>query len=309
MPYIFKTPQIQMLGLFSDIADEIDDWLDERISDLVKDIIESILEFVAQGIMNCYTEIISYNNAIITDEFWNASVINSFLDFAQFCALILFGVGAAFLIFDVVQEYGQGKSVAWLNVIKGFVVGFLFAKYSQILPVYFCQKVLYILGNFTFSAEADISWRELPSSGKMVVGLVIYVIMILVMLIATIVFLCVFLSRQAALLIHIMSAMFYVPEVTKGDTSKLAEWLRQLVALLATTFFQYLFFFGGSAMVLTEPILGSAMFFCGLALMFGSFSVPKVLNSFGYSVGNRDVLSTVQGYASSGYYIKSMIKR
>ena len=306
---LFKLTQIRVMGLFSDIVDEINDWLDGLIPDLVSDIISTILEAMAEKTIEFYTSILEYQNSMLTEDFWESSIVNAFLDFATFCAFGLFVASIIFLISDIVQETACGKNVSGYNVFKGFIFGFMFASFSQSLPIYFCQKVLYILSTVTFSNDIDVSWHEMPNTTNNAVGIIIYVIMLIVLLIATIVFMGVFLSRQAAMLVHIMSAMFYVPEVTRGDTQKIGEWLRQLVALLATTFFQYLFFFGGSSMVLASPILTSTEFYAGLALIFGTFSVPKVLNNFGYSVGNRDVLSTVQGYASSGYYIKALIKR
>ena len=305
--FMLIRPQFLTGVIFSDIVDDINEWIEDITGDMVRDIMEYITEWIADNLISGYTELITLVNNSLTEEFWDNTLVLAFLDFSQFCCSGSFAASVVFLIFDCTQEITAGKSVAWINVFKGFAVGFMFARFSQTLPVPFCKEVLYILSTVTIS-DIDTSNMDNWNTEGIEFAILIYIIMFTVLLIATIVFMGVFLSRQATTLVHLMTAMFYIPDTVRGDTTKMGEWLRQLVAICATTFFQYMLFFGGTSLVLSNPLITSVDFYIGIGLIFGTFSVPKILNRFGYSVGNRDVLSTVQSAASTGFYIKSLMR-
>lgn len=289
--------QIQMLSSFSDIKDDIEEWIFDKIEEMVYEIIDAFISMITETFADDLQQTLSRITDSVTQDFWNNEVVNAFISFSSFCCWGVFAASLVFLIVDIAHEYASGKSVIWANVVKGFLYGAMFAIFSYRIPPLGCQLAADMMSAFGFQGMTyDVTVTEAKLSAIM------QLILLGTLNVAAIVMFFLVSARQAMVLVHLMTASFYVPEIVRGDTTKMSDWLRQLVAIIGTFFFQYIMFIGGMECIC------NGMVFIGISFICGAFAAPKVLERFGWQNSGRGVLGNAQSAVMTGFYMKGFVR-
>ena len=103
----------------------------------------------------------------------------------------------------------------------------------------------------------------------------------LIILIATIYFAVTSLKRFGEMFVHILTSALYIPDILRGDTTKMGDWLRQMLSIVLTYMIIYILFFLGCGFFDSDNVILSLV--CWLTMP----SVSKILNKFGWSSGTQ----------------------
>lgn len=248
--------------------------------------------FFQQQIMGLAQSIIEIVLSI-SDEFWGNPIIVYLLNFSSWINGLVLAVSLLFLLFDIVEEAG-GRGVDW-----SMVFGNLF---KALVFVFSCRWLALLamhLGNVIVeSIDLRAGLLDLQGNIGQLIGKTIsntfgFVTIILV-LVSSGIFFVVALRRFGAMLLHIFTSAFYITDIVRGDTTKMGEWLRQMVAISCTFVFQYLFYYLGVLFTSNGNfVMGSTFWLC-------IPMVSKTLQRFGYSTGTSGILSAAGRMAGQG---------
>lgn len=106
-------------------------------------------------------------------------------------------------------------------------------------------------------------------------------IFVIVILFAVLVFAVSSIKRSGEMFVHIFTSALYVGDIMRGDTSKMGDWLRQMLSITLTYLFIYILFFLGCGFFNADNII-----FC-LACWLTMPAVSKILNKYGWSSGSQ----------------------
>ena len=248
--------------------------------------------FFQQHLLSLTQEIIQVVLSV-SDDFWGNPIILYLLSFSSWINGVVLAVSLLFLIFDIVEEAG-GRGVDW-----GMVFGNLF----KALVFVFCNRWLALLtmylGNMLVenidlrAGLLDLQGNLGQMIGKTVSGILAPVTLILLLIVSGI-FFVVALRRFGAMLLHIFTSAFYSADIVRGDTTKMGEWLRQMVAISCTFVFQYLFYYLGVLFT------SNGNYIMGITFWICVPMVSRTLQRYGYSTGTSGTLSAVGRIAGQG---------
>lgn len=245
-------------------------WLFDQYGEWVKGFYVSVFQDVTNTIVD--------GAILITDSFWKDSLVNVFLNFSVTVNVIVAVVTILILCFDVAEE---GKAINWSQVIGNVMKGALFALFSRYIGLMCLELSNLIVSKLQVKYDSETVWTGITNfnSGQIIMWCIIIII-------AFVAFCAMCLVRNASMLVLIMSSSLYVPDIIRGDTAKMGDWMRQVIAVSFTFVFQYVMFnLGVSGLLEGQP------FIC-LGGFVGMFVVSKMLQKYGYSSG-------VTGMASS----------
>lgn len=224
------------------------------------------------------------NNYVLV--FFENNTINQFLNFSTWINTFIFCVCSIVVLVDIAEEKASGKpiygAVAFTNIVKAFA----FAQFARWIAVWSMEISNTITSYFGVSLSADnFSLRindfitTLSVSTDILV--LIHIVMMLIIIISVLVFMVMALKRFGTMFVHIFTSALYVPDIMRGDTTKMGEWLRQMTSIVLTYVFVYVLFFLGCSFFNSDDILLSLA--CWITMPF----VSKILNRYGWSNGSQ----------------------
>lgn len=249
-------------------------------------IISAIVETFSSFVKGFFTDILKWAITMlneITFNFWDNSIIQAFLNFSMWVNWIIFGCSFLFALFDSAEEAGGLKEISWVTVMLNFFKGMLFTAFYSYLAIGIMQ-IANILAEFLQLdfVSPDFAFDGIFDDIASNVGIGILMIFFFIGIIC---FLVMSLKRFGTMFVQVFSAAFYIPDVVRGDTGKLGDWLRQTIAIAFTYTFQYILFYIGCALILFKP--GIVETLIAISVWIGMFGVSHVLNKYGYSSGVR----------------------
>lgn len=246
------------------------DWARGFFIGLVQDFANSVIDFVLT----------------LVDGFWQNNLLEAFLDFSVAVNLIVLVVSILILCFDVAEE---NKPIIWKQIFANLFKGGLFTLFSRHIGMLCLTLSNLIVKNLQIDVDRSALWNISTALPSGVIG--VSMIWILILLIAFVAFGVVCVMRNASMFVLMMSAALYIPDVVRGDTAKMGDWIRQVIAVSLTFVFQYIMFcIGVGGCISVDP----ATCLTGFA---GIFVAPKLLQKFGYSSGVTGIFSSAGNMA------------
>lgn len=244
----------------------------------------------------CETTVEFINKYIIG--FFSNSSIELFLSFSTWLNVFLFCVCFLVVAVDLAEEKSSDNPIMWGNVFGNIMKAFLFAMFARWIAVASIELVEKITAAFEFSISSQQTQATIgdilvkmavPAKIQLIVSSIFY----LALLCACIYFFISALKRFGVMFIHIFQSFLYIPDIMRGNTVKMGEWLRQMVSIALTYGFTYILFFLGCY------FFNGSDFLISIAMWISMPMVPKVLNHFGWSSGTTGNFGSTALYTGS----------
>lgn len=236
-----------------------------------------------------------------TSTFWTQSLVMDFLDFSKWANYVVFGVTLLFMLFDIGEEIASGKDVDLGIVFTNSVKAMVFVNFNSIIAITCMQLGDIITSSLNFKLPTDQNAMEKALSGIGISSANFIIVVALAILIACLVFFVMSVMRYGAMFVQILASSFYIPNILRGETQAMGDWMRQTVAIAGTYTFQYVTFYCGLYYLLQYNVIICAIFWAGM------MSAGKVLQKFSYSTGTKGVFSSLGSAAGQGISLLSKV--
>lgn len=207
--------------------------LEDIVLNVVDLMINSLEAKLEERIMNT---LISFVGKAMQPSFgyWDEQIVIAILAFLQWLSYFIFSCSMLVLIADIAEENsslrsGQFKTIEWptifINVLKAIA-------FIEIAP---------IAGRLSLELGGRLLWR-MDVSGMLQGAVDISRIgwAMLAMTIAVIIFVLLGSIKFGQMLIQVLTVPFYIPDIVRGNTKAIGDWLHQTLAIACTYLFQYL---------------------------------------------------------------------
>lgn len=234
------------------------------------------------------------NNYVIS--FFDIKAVVLFLNFGTWINVLVFAVYLIVVIVDIAEEKMSDKPVNYGVVFTNALKAFSFALLARLIGEWSMELSNTITSIFGLQLQPDttalsinriitkIGTYELPIPMPVPdihIADFFNIIFWLVILIATIYFAVTSLKRFGEMFVHILTSALYIPDILRGDTTKMGDWLRQMLSIVLTYMIIYILFFLGYGFFDADNVILSLV--CWLTMP----SVSKILNKFGWSSGTQ----------------------
>lgn len=248
------------------------DWLFEQFGEWVSGYYLKQVQQFADDVIDLVLDVV--------DGFWQNNLLDGFLDFAAVISGIVLGVSILIAIFDIVEE---NKTIIWKQIFMNLFKGGLFTIFARHIGLMCLTITNLIVRNLKLDFDRNALWAA--TSATTISEGVTSLLWVLILIIVFIAFGVVCVMRNASMFVLMMSSFLYIPDIVRGDTAKMGDWIRQVVAVSLTFMFQYILFCLGINGVLSMDVVTALTGFAGI------FVVPKLLQKFGYSSGVTGIMS------------------
>lgn len=241
---------------------------------------ESIIKFIM--------DVISIINTNLLNAF-SIPVISDFIFLGIRLGEILYAATFIILLMDIAEEASsmksdQFKAIEWTTIFANLVKAFIFVEAAPRLAIMSMQTGARLVKEFDPSSYLNFINSTAPHLG--LIGL-------LIMLVGVVGFALITMMRFAAMLIQAFSAFLYIPDIVRGHTTSMGDWIRQAVCICLTFFLQQVLFFMGIVCFYSSDVIPACM------LWLGMFYTPVFLGKYGMSSGVTGVLSSGARIATS----------
>lgn len=221
--------------------------------------------------------IMSYINNM-TNNYWEHSIIQTIIGcYSGFCFVILIA-SILTMFFDITEETMSSKAVDYGTVFFNFIKAFVFTITAPLICSFSIEVGNTITSYIGFGKGLNFDYTGIDSVLQQYNPFMVLLVAIL-LIIATIGFLIMSVTRFANMLVHLLTAIFYIPNIIRGNTASIGDWTKQMVAIAGTFVIQYLLFAIGLDVFIANDL------FLSLGMWLGMFAVPKILGKFGMSSG------------------------
>lgn len=254
--------------------------LEDIVLNVVDLMINSLEAKLEERIMNT---LISFVGKAMQPSFgyWDEQIVIAILAFLQWLSYFIFSCSMLVLIADIAEENsslrsGQFKTIEWptifINVLKAIA-------FIEIAP---------IAGRLSLELGGRLLWR-MDVSGMLQGAVDISRIgwAMLAMTIAVIIFVLLGSIKFGQMLIQVLTVPFYIPDIIRGNTKAIGDWLHQTLAIACTYLFQYLLFIIGIIFYLDSNFVASIGVWVAMGI------VPRLLAKYGMSSGFTGLVSSV----------------
>lgn len=234
------------------------------------------------------------NNYVIS--FFDIKAVVLFLNFGTWINVLVFAVYLIVVVVDIAEEKMSDKPVNYGVVFTNALKAFSFALLARLIGEWSMELSNTITSIFGLQLQPDttalsinriitkIGTYELPIPMPVPdihIADFFNIIFWLIILIATIYFAVTSLKRFGEMFVHILTSALYIPDILRGDTTKMGDWLRQMLSIVLTYMIIYILFFLGCGFFDSDNVILSLV--CWLTMP----SVSKILNKFGWSSGTQ----------------------
>lgn len=235
--------------------------------------------------------------------FFNSAIVQKTLDFTAWLAWGVFGVAFVILLLDIGEELGgykPGQGVEFTAIFTNFIKAIAFILMGPRLAVIGMQLAANSAGQL--SVDYTALKTEMPNMFSLNLGGLLPIIPIII-LIAVIGFFCFTLFSAGGIFVQAATAFLYVPDILRGRTTAMGDWMRQTISILITFLFRHILFIIGLGGALSGDYITMAV---AWLTMFG---VAKLLQKFGMSSGFGGMVSHTTQMGQSAMYTMMMLGR
>lgn len=210
--------------------------------------------------------------------FFDAKIIADSFEFSRFLSYLVFGATLIITFFDIVEdlsEVGNGKTIEFATIFMNLFKGLMFI---EIAPVLAKQSII---------VGADLSSAFNVDTSTITNGFFNNnVTLMLIILIASVSFFCLSLFSVGAMFLQAITVFLYVPDIVRGRTTSMGDWIRQTLSLLVTYMLRNILFFLGFLSAVNVDIITMAI--CWITM----FGTARILQKFGISSGFAGAVSS-----------------
>lgn len=235
--------------------------------------------------------------------FFNSVIVQSTLTFTEWVAWGIFGFAFVMLLLDIGEELGgykPGQGVEFTTIFTNFIKAIAFILMGPRLAVMGMQLAANASGEL--SIDYTTLKNEMPNMFSLNLGGLLPLIPIII-LIAVIGFFCLTLFSAGGIFIQAATAFLYVPDILRGRTTAMGDWMRQTISVLVTYLFRHILFIVGLGSALSGDYITMTI---GWITMFG---VAKLLQKYGMSSGFGGMVSHTAQMGQSAMYTMMMFAR
>ncbi len=246
----------------------------------------SLIDWLKKKLLALSAFAISFINNYVLSFFEN-EIIDAFMDFSTWINYFVFGVALLVVIVDIAEEKASDKPVYWSVVFTNVAKAFAFAGFARWLAVLAMELSNKITTYFGITIDAnnfELSIDEIINAvigSNIAIKALLNVIFLIIILFSVIFFAVSSLKRFGVMFVHIFTAALYIPDILRGDTTKMGDWFRQMASIVLTYVFIYILFFLGASFFGADHIV--PCFACWLAMP----AVSKILNRYGWTSGTQ----------------------
>jgi len=213
-----------------------------------------------------------------TQNYWQHPIIQTIIAFYSGFCMIALVTSVLAMFFDIAEETMASKSVDYGTVFFNFIKAFTFMITAPLICSFSIEIGNIITNAIGFGSGLQFDGNALQDIIQQV-NVIMLLLVAVLLVIATIGFLMMSLVRFAHMIIHLLTAIFYIPDIVRGNTASIGDWVKQMIAIAGTFVIQYLLFAIGISVFTNSDIL------LAMGMWVGMFSVPKILGKYGMSSG------------------------
>ena len=246
----------------------------------------AFLDWLNTQIMGVAVFVINFINKYVLS-FFEVKAINQFLNFSTWINVLVFCVTFIVVAVNIAEEKVSGKPVYYSVVFTNIAKAFAFSMLARWVAVWSMEIANKITTYFGLTLDPDgfaLSIRNILASiisEDIEAADFLNLIFMIIVIIAVLVFCVNSLKRFGEMFIHIFTSVLYIPDIMRGDTTKMGDWLRQMTSIVLTYIFIYIMFFLGCGFFNADNVL-----MC-LACWLTMPAVSKILNKYGWSSGSQ----------------------
>ncbi len=174
--------------------------------------------------------------------FFNSTIVQKTLEFTAWLAWGVFGVAFVILLLDIGEELGgykPGQGMEFTAIFTNFIKAIAFILMGPRLAVIAMQLAANATGQM--SVDYTALKTEVPNMFSLNLGGLLPVSPIII-LSAVIGFFCFTLFSAGGIFVQAATAFLYVPDILRGRTTAMGDWMRQTISILITFLFRHILF-------------------------------------------------------------------
>lgn len=291
-----------MWSWIEDIVDAIKECFLDLLDEATQTIFDRFMQWIYEKIFSAvgnFFELIGNMGAEIFEYDWIKATVMLF----TMLAWALYVCGLVVAVFDCAMQYQNGAN-GFKNLFLNSIKGFFACSLIGTVPIKLYQFCISLQGTFfdelaaVFGASQELGIKEFTMSVfDASFGVAAWTILMLPMMIAFVY--CVVkiffqnMMRGGILLTEIAIGSLYMFSVPRGYVDGFKSWMKQVIAICATSFLQTTLLYLG-LMTFSENMV------YGLGIMFAAKEVPRICQQFGLdtsvNVGNivNQAMTTVR---------------
>lgn len=257
-------------------------------------VFDSITEKLNTAFVNGVMFIMSQINSL-SALFYQSELVKSALSFSRWLGYFVLAGALIATLLDIAEELANvkpGKDIEYMTIGINFLKGLLFIEMAPILA----QQSIIIGTELSGALRVD-------GSSILAGAFLQHITIAIFVLIAIISFFCMSLFSVGAMFLQSITVFLYVPDIVRGRTTSMGDWIRQSLSILVTYLVRcVLFFIGFSAAVNSDLI---TMGVAWLAML----GAARILQKFGMSSGFGGTVSSTVSIGQSAFSTIAAIAR
>lgn len=256
---------------------------------------DSFLDWFNTQAIGIAAFIISFvNNYILS--FFEISAVNQFMNFSTWINGIVFAVSFIVVAADIAEEKVSDKPIMYSVVFTNVGKALLFSVFARYLGQWSMELANAITSFFGINLQADKMSSSI-SEIILQIGTGVFeiqsavpflnLVFLIVLIVALVYFAVTSLRRFGEMFVHILTSALYIPDIMRGDTTKMGDWLRQMISIVLNYVIIYILFFLGCVFFDADNVLVCLSFWLTMPV------VSKLLNKFGWSSGTQGQFGTM----------------
>ena len=227
--------------------------------------------------------------------FYQSELVQSALSFSRWLGYFVLAGALIATLLDIAEELANvkpGKDIEYMTIGVNFLKGLLFIEMAPVLA----QQSMVI--------GAELSGAFRVDSSSILSGVILQHLTIAIfVLIALISFFCMSLFSVGAMFLQSITVFLYVPDIVRGRTTSMGDWIRQSLSILVTYLIRCVLFFIGFTAAVNSDIITMCV---AWLTMLGA---ARILQKFGMSSGFGGAVSSTVSIGQSALYTISAIAR
>lgn len=258
------------------------------------DAIRTIIVEGAEAVLSSFGTRVNNHSRIILS--WFVEHMNTFTSdiwsepfivfLMQFVSKVGFGVFVYSLIILLADIGKQLDNASWKTITITILESIVYCN----TIIYIGMLIFSLADEFVMSFNFEMDTNQFTLGDQFLGSSTIQVLLITIIM--TIFFVMSF-YRISCMIVHLISSVFYIPFIVRGDTEKIFEWLTTAFSIGATYIIQMIAMYTAISFWL-EGKLNMAIIF-----VFVCFAVAVALQRFGYTTGAKSGMGSITRTAVS----------
>ena len=245
-------------------------------------------------LVNTVMTVMTWVNSLSTS-FFSSELVQSAQSFSRWLSYFVLAGALIVTLVDIAEELANvkpGQSIEYLTIGINFLKGLLFIEMAPVLA----QQSIIIGANLSGAFRVDSSSITNGSFNPSP-------LIMIIILIALVSFFCMSLFSVGAMFLQALTVFLYVPDIVRGRTTSMGDWIRQTLSILVTYMFRNVLFFIGFTSAINLDIIAMS---CAWITMIGA---AKLLQKFGMSSGFGGAVSSTVSIGQSAFSTIAAIAR